>query len=218
MTELSVSDRSRLRRKVDRGATDRAALYGVLDEGMICHIGFVDGGSPVVIPTSYGRDGDTVYLHGSTGTRLLRRLAEGRPLCLTVTLVDGLVLARSVMHHSMNYRSAVVFGAARPVTDADERARAFEVIVEHLVPGRWAEARHPTRKEAAATAVLAVELTEASVKLRTGPPNDDDDDLDLPVWAGVVPLTQQAGPPIAAAALSTEVSTPAYVADYRRPG
>ena len=144
MVDLSTTERTRVRRAPQRAARDPAILYEVLDQGLICHVGFVDGGSPVVIPTSYGRDGDVLYLHGSTGSRMMRHLATGAPVCVTVTLLDGLVLARSVMHHSMNYRSAVVFGAARHVTASDERWHAFEVIVDHLVPGRWADARHPT--------------------------------------------------------------------------
>lgn len=217
MVELSTTDRTRLRRKADRGATEPAAIYDVLDHAMICHVGFVDDGMPVVIPTSYGRDGDTLYLHGSTGTRFMRRLADGAPLCLTVTVVDGLVLARSVMHHSMNYRSAMVFGAARRVTDEAERVRAFEVIVEHLIPGRWADARQPTRRESAATAVVAVDLAEASVKLRTGPPGDDDADLGLPVWAGVLPITQHVGAPIPDDHVPADLPTPDYATRYRRP-
>jgi nitroimidazol reductase NimA-like FMN-containing flavoprotein (pyridoxamine 5'-phosphate oxidase superfamily) len=217
MVELSSTERTRIRRKPDRAAGDPAALYDVLDHALLCHVGFVDDGAPVVIPTTYGRDGDTLYLHGSTGSRFMWRLAEGAPLCLTVTVLDGLVLARSVMHHSMNYRSAVVFGAGRPVTGAAERARAFEVIVEHLIPGRWADARHPTRRESAATAVVAVDLTEASVKLRSGPPGDDAEDLALPVWAGVLPITQQIGPPVPDAHVPGDLPTPGYVTGYHRP-
>ncbi len=217
MAELSTTGRTRVRRKPERAATDTAALYDVLDHALVCHVGFVDDGTPVVIPTTFGRDGDTLYLHGSTGTRFMWLLAEGGPLCLTVTVLDGLVLARSVMHHSMNYRSAMVFGAARPVTDGAERDRAFEVIVEHLVPGRWADARHPTRREAAATAVVAVDLAEASVKLRTGPPSDDRADLGLPVWAGVLPITQQVGAPVPDAHVPADLPPPGYLADYRRP-
>lgn len=216
MVELSTTDRTRVRRAPQRAAHDPAALYGVLDEGLICHVGFVHDGAPVVIPTSYGRDGDVLYLHGSTGSRMMRHLATGAPVCVTVTLLDGLVLARSVMHHSMNYRSAVVFGSARPVTDADERWHAFEVIVDHLVPGRWTDARQPNRREAAATAIVAVELTEASVKLRTGPPVDDESDLDAGTWAGVLPVTTTVGAPRADDLTPAGVDAPAYAVDYRR--
>jgi uncharacterized protein len=217
MVELGTTERTRVRRAPERAAIDPAILYAVLDEGLICHVGFVDAGSPVVIPTSYGRDGEVLYLHGSTGSRMMRHLATGAPVCVTVTLLDGLVLARSVMHHSMNYRSAVVFGAARPVTAADERWHAFEAIVDHLVPGRWADARHPNRKEAAATAIVAVDLSEASVKLRTGPPIDDEIDLDAGTWAGVLPFATTIGPPTADDHTPAGVDAPAYAVDYRRP-
>lgn len=214
--KLSATDRTRVRRAPDRAATDSAALHAVLDEGMICHVGFVDGDAPVVIPTSYGRDGDRLYLHGSTGSRMMRHLASGAPVCVTVTLLDGLVLARSVMHHSMNYRSAVIFGSAQPVTDPGERAHAFEIIVEHLVPGRWADARHPNRREDAATAVVVLDMAEASVKMRTGPPGDDEIDLGAGTWAGVIPISQAFGTPTADAYTPPGTSAPPYALDYHR--
>ncbi|HEX6256041.1 MAG TPA: pyridoxamine 5'-phosphate oxidase family protein [Euzebyales bacterium] len=214
---LSPTERTRVRRAPDRAATDPALLRAVLDEALICHVGFVDDDTPVVIPTAYGRDGDLVYLHGSTGSRMMRHLATGAPVCVTVTLLDGLVLARSVMHHSMNYRSAVIFGTARAVTDPAERMHAFEVITEHLVPGRWADARHPNRREAAATAIVALDLTEASVKLRTGGPNDDEQDLDAGTWAGVLPITSHVGTPDADAHTPPGVAPPPYVTGYTRP-
>lgn len=217
MVELSATSRTKVRRQPRRAATDAGQLYAVLDEAVVCHVGFVDAGTPMVIPTSFGRDGDRLYLHGSSGSRMMRLLATGAPVCVTVTLLDGLVLARSVMHHSMNYRSAVILGTPRAVTDAAERAHAFEVIVEHLIPGRWADARHPSRKEATATAVVALDLTEASVKIRSGPPGDDEDDLDLPVWAGVVPVAMHVGSPVADAHTPDGRRPPAYVLDYRRP-
>lgn len=217
MVELSATDRTRVRRAPRRAATDVAALHAVLDEGLVCHVAFVDGDTPVVIPTSYGRDGDRLYLHGSTGSRMMRHLATGTPVCVTVTLLDGLVLARSVMHHSMNYRSAVIFGQARPVTEPAERNHAFEVIVEHLVPGRWVDARHPNRREAAATAVVALDLGEASVKMRTGPPNDDDIDLPSGMWAGVLPITTTVGAPTTDEHTPPGVTPPAYAMAYRRP-
>ncbi|MGY1712920.1 pyridoxamine 5'-phosphate oxidase family protein [Geodermatophilus sp. SYSU D01106] len=194
-TPLSPTPRSTLRRLSDRARTDRADLYAVLDAGLVGHLGIVLGGAPVVLPTGYGRDGDTLYLHGSTGAATLRAAAGGAPVCFTVTHLDGIVYARSAMHHSMNYRCAVVHGTARPVTDPDERLRAFAVLTEHLAPGSWAATRQPSRKEAAATAVLALDLTEASVKVRTGPPGDDEADLALPVWAGVLPLRTVVGEP-----------------------
>jgi nitroimidazol reductase NimA-like FMN-containing flavoprotein (pyridoxamine 5'-phosphate oxidase superfamily) len=217
MVELSTTARTRVRRVPERAADEPEALYQVLDEGLICHVGFVHDGAPVVIPTSYGRDGDVLYLHGSTGSRMMRHLATGPPVCVTVTLLDGLVLARSVMHHSMNYRSAVVFGTARPVTSADERWRAFEAIVDHLVPGRWTDARHPNRREAAATAIVALDLSEASVKVRSGPPVDDEIDLDAGTWAGVLPVTTTVGAPLADAHTPAGVAAPAYAVAYRRP-
>ncbi len=218
MNELSPTDRTRVRRVPHRAVRDVAALHAVLDEGLICHVGFVDGATPVVTPTSYGRDGDRLYLHGSTGSRMMRLLAAGAPVCVTVTLLDGLVLARSVMHHSMDYRSAVIFGAPRAVTDPAERRRAFETIVEHLVPGRWSDARHPDRKEDAATAIVALDLTEASVKMRTGPPSDDERDLDDGTWAGVLPVTPRVGAPIADAHTPPGTRPPPYALAYRRPG
>ncbi|MGY1784208.1 pyridoxamine 5'-phosphate oxidase family protein [Geodermatophilus sp. SYSU D00698] len=194
-TPLSPTPRSTLRRLSDRARTDRADLYAVLDAGLVGHLGVVLGDAPVVLPTGYGRDGDTLYLHGSTGAATLRAAAAGAPACFTVTHLDGIVYARSAMHHSMNYRCAVVHGTARPVTDPEERLRAFAVLTEHLAPGSWTATRQPSRKEAAATAVLALDLTEASVKVRTGPPVDDEEDLGLPVWAGVLPLRTVVGEP-----------------------
>jgi hypothetical protein len=195
MTPLSPTPRSTVRRIADRGRTDRAELYAVLDAGLVGHLGVVLGGAPVVLPTGYGRDGDTLYLHGSTGAATLRAAAAGAPVCFTVTHLDGVVYARSAMHHSMNYRCAVVHGAVRLVTDPAERLRGLEVLTEHLAPGSWAATRQPDRKELAATALLTLDLTEASVKVRTGPPNDDERDLDAPVWAGVLPLRTVVGTP-----------------------
>ena len=195
MTPLSPTPRSTVRRIAERGRTDRAELYAVLDAGLVGHLGVVLGGAPVVLPTGYGRDGDTLYLHGSTGAATLRAAAAGAPVCFTVTHLDGVVYARSAMHHSMNYRCAVVHGAVRVVTDPAARLRGLEVLTEHLAPGSWAATRQPDRKELAATALLTLDLTEASVKVRTGPPNDDERDLDAPVWAGVLPLRTVVGTP-----------------------
>ncbi|MGH8907302.1 MAG: pyridoxamine 5'-phosphate oxidase family protein [Egibacteraceae bacterium] len=211
MGELGVTERTRIRRLPERAATGANALYDVLDEGLTCHVGFVHQGHPVVIPTAYGRAGERLYLHGSTGSRMMRTLAEGVDVCVTVTLLDGLVLARSIFHHSMNYRSAVVFGTATPITDPAEKLVALRVIAEHLVPGRWTEVRPPTRKEFAATTVLAVPLSEASVKVRTGPPKDEDEDYALPVWAGVVPLAPRPRTPAADPRLPAGVPLPASV-------
>ncbi|MBP2370174.1 nitroimidazol reductase NimA-like FMN-containing flavoprotein (pyridoxamine 5'-phosphate oxidase superfamily) [Pseudonocardia parietis] len=191
---LSPSTRTTLGRKRDRAATDRAELHAVLDEGLVCHLGFVRDGAPVVLPTAYGRDGDTLYLHGSTGARYLT--GDELPCCVTVTHLDGIVHARAVMHFSMNYRSAVVHGVARRVTDPDERWHALRTVVEHLTPGAWDHARRPDPRELAATAVFSLDLAEASVKRRCGPPSDDDADVaaDL-AWAGVVPVRTVSGTP-----------------------
>lgn len=192
---LSPTDRSTVRRGSRRARTDRADLHAVLDAGLVGHLGVELGGAPVVLPTGYGRSGDTLYLHGSTGAATLRAAGGAVPVCFTVTLLDGIVYARSAFHHSMNYRCAVVHGVARPVTDPDERLLALEALTEHLAPGSWDATRRPDRKELAATTVLALDLTEASLKVRTGPPGDDEGDLATPVWAGVLPLRTVVGEP-----------------------
>ena len=191
---LSATARTRLGRHSERGKTEHADLLAVLDAGMICHLGVIVGGTPMVLPTAYGRIGDTLYLHGSSANRSLHA-ADGQEVCVTVTHIDGLVCARSVFSHSVNYRSAVVFGTARIVTDEAERLAGLRAVTEQLIPGRWDAVRTPTRKELAATSVLAIPLSEASVKVRTGPPGDEPADLELPVWAGVVPTTVSFGEP-----------------------
>ncbi len=208
--------RTSVRRLVERGRYDRATVHAILDEGLVCHVGFVAGGQPYVIPTLYVRDGETVYFHGSTGSRTLRALAAGADVCLTVTLLDGLVLARSVFHHSANYRSVMVLGRAEPVEGTAERERVLRLLVEHVVPGRGAEARGPNAKELAATAVLALPLDEVSAKVRSGPPGDEEEDYELPVWAGVLPLGLEVGAPVADPRLSAELGPPGYVTGYRR--
>jgi uncharacterized protein len=192
---LAPSPRTRVRRVPRRAVYDRETIDAILDEGLVAHLGFAVEQQAYVIPTLHARVGDLVYVHGSAASRTVRKLAAGVPACLTVTLVDGLVLARSAMHHSMNYRSVVVLGAARLVADPDERVAALEAFTEKLVPGRWAEVRPPTTQELRGTSVLALELTEASAKVRTGPPVDEEDDYELDVWAGVVPLDIRAGEP-----------------------
>ena len=182
------TERTRVRRLPERGRYDRATIDRILDEALICHLGFVDGGQPFVIPTIHARAGDQVYVHGSTGSRALRTLADGTPVCLTATIVDSLIFARSPFNHSMNYRSVVVLGTAREVVDPDEKLEAMRAVVDHVAPGRWDEIREPTAKEFAATAILSLPLDEASAKVRTGPPHDDEEDLDLAIWAGEVPL------------------------------
>jgi uncharacterized protein len=213
-----ASDRVRLRRKRERGSHDRRVIDAVLDEALIAHLGIVEDGQPFVIPTLHARRGDLVYCHGSVASRTLRMLAAGAPVCLTVSLLDGLVLARSAMHHSANYRSAMLVGQASCVEDPEEKRAAFEAIVEHIVPGRWGEVRAPTDNELAATSVLAIPIEEASAKVRTGPPQDDEQDYALGAWAGVIPLATEAGPPTPDPLLRAGIEPPSYVSAYRRPG
>lgn len=216
---VPASDRVRLRRKRERGSHERAVIDAILDEALVAHLGIAEpDGQPIVIPTLHARDGDVVYCHGSVASRTLRRLAEGAPVCLTVSLIDGLVLARSAMHHSANYRSAMLLGSARPITDPAEQRRAAEVIVEHLVPGRWPDVRPPTENELRATAFLELPIEEASAKVRTGPPMDDEEDYALDVWAGVVPLAPSAGTPLDDPRLAPGIAPPSYAGAYRRPG
>jgi len=205
-----------LKRLPKRGEYGREGVYKILDEGFVCHVGFVVAGQPFVIPTGYGRAGDTLYIHGAQASRMLRALREGIEMCVTVTLVDGMVLARSAFHHSMNYRSVVVFGRAVVVEDGAEKWEALRALTEHLAPGRWAEVRQPSEGEMRATLVLALPLAEASAKVRTGPPSDDEEDYELPVWAGVVPLRIVAGEPVDDARLRPGVEPPAHVLNYAR--
>jgi hypothetical protein len=206
-------------REKDRVGHDRRLVHAVLDEALVCHVGFVVEGAPRVLPTIHARVDDRVYLHGSTGTPLVRLAAgPGVAVCLTVTLVDGLVLARSQFESSMNYRSVVAHGVARLVADPGERALALRAIVDHVAPGRSATSRPGTPKELAATAVLALDLDEVSIKSRAGDPEDDPADLDGPYWAGVVPVATRFGEPLPAANLATGIGTPSHLRDYRRPG
>jgi nitroimidazol reductase NimA-like FMN-containing flavoprotein (pyridoxamine 5'-phosphate oxidase superfamily) len=189
-----------------RGVHDREAIHAILDEAMVAHVGFAAEGQPYVIPTLHARVGEEVYFHGSAASRTIRALAAGAPACLTVTLLDGLVLARSAVHHSVNYRSAMVLGAARPIGDLSERMVAIEAFTERLIPGRWQDARPPTVKELKAISVLALPLDESSAKVRTGPPLDDDEDYALDVWAGVIPLRTSAGVPLPDQRLGSDVA------------
>ena len=191
--DFSPTERTTLKRLPKRGSFERQTVYEILDEGFVCHVGFVAGGQPFVIPTAYGRVGDKLYLHGSRASRMLKTLSEGVDVCVTVTLVDGLVLARSAFHHSINYRSVVIFGRACVVESDEEKMRALEAFTEHIVPGRWREVRPPNAQELNATLVLSLPLAEASAKVRTGPPIDDEEDYTLTVWAGVLPLYSRAG-------------------------
>jgi len=196
METFTPTDRTQVRRLPKRGVYDKAQVHAILDEGRICHVGFVLDGQPFVIPTGYVRLGEQVYFHGSAASRMLRTASEGVDVCLTVMLLDGFVLARSAFHHSMNYRSVVVLGKARLVTDEAEKKEALRCFTNHIMAGRWEEVRQPTSQEMKATSVLALELDEVSAKVRTGAPIDDEEDYTLAVWAGVVPVRVQVGEPM----------------------
>jgi nitroimidazol reductase NimA-like FMN-containing flavoprotein (pyridoxamine 5'-phosphate oxidase superfamily) len=213
---FTPTERTKLKRLPKRGHFDRETVYGILDEGFICHVGFAPEGRPVVIPTGYARVEDTLYIHGSQASRMLRTLAEGVDACVTVTLIDGLVLARSAFHHSMNYRSVVIFGRATLVDEAQEKSAALLALSEHIVRGRWAEVREPTEQELVQTTVLSLPLVEASAKIRTGPPIDDEEDYAMPVWAGVLPLRLETGEPINDPRLPDGIEVPRYILDYKR--
>lgn len=210
--------RTTVKRLPKRGSYDRDTINAILDEAFICHVGFVAHGQPYVIPTGFARIGDDLYIHGSAASRMLRSIAEGIDVCVTVTLIDGLVLARSAFHHSMNYRSVVVLGKAEMVADADEKNKALEAFTEHIIPDRWTEVRWPTELELKATTVLRLSIDEASAKIRTGPPIDDDEDYTMNVWAGVLPLTLVPSQPIPDERLDPKITAPKYVTDYRRNG
>jgi hypothetical protein len=212
------SPRTQLKRLPKRGVHDFKTIAAILDEGFFCHVGFVAHGQPYVIPTGYGRKGRTLYIHGSFASRMLNELAKGIPMCVTVTLVDGLVLARSGFHSSVNYRSVVVLGKAKLVDDADEKAAVLEIISEQILPGRWADIRWPDRKELTATTVLKLAINEASAKIRTGPPLDDEDDYALKCWAGVMPLKIVPGEPIPDAQLPQDIPVPDYARKFPRRG
>jgi uncharacterized protein len=214
MPDLSSTPRTELRRHSERGRTDRDDLYAVLDAGLICHVGVIANGVPRVLPTGYGRRGDLLYLHGSSANATFMAGA-GQEVCVTVTHLDGLVCARSVFNHSMNYRSAMIFGVARLLTDPAERMAALEIITEHLVPGQWSYARQPAKKELAATSVLELPLTEASVKIRTGGPHDEPEDYAIGIWAGVVPVTEAFGEPEPDADLRPGIAVPQHISSRR---
>ena len=216
MTTFVPTDLNRVNRHSERGRYDRSEIYPIIDEALICHVGIVVDGQPVVIPTIHARVGDTVYLHGAVASRLLRHIRDGNALCAEFTLLDGIVFARSVFNHSMNYRSAVIFGVGRLVNEDSEKTLALTAITEHIALGRWAEARLPTRKELAATLVVAVPIDSASAKVRSGPPKDDEEDLSFPVWAGVLPFQQVTLPPVPDPAMTAPIALPPYIAEYRR--
>ena len=216
MNKFSPTARTTLKRLPYRGSYDRELINQILDEGFVCHVGFAVDGQPFVIPTGYARVGDKLFIHGSQASRMLRTLGKGIDVCLTVTLIDGLVLARSAFHHSMNYRSVVVFGRATAVDDPEEKIVALRALSEHMIPGRWDDVREPNEREVQLTTVLSLSLNEASAKVRTGPPLDDEEDYELSVWAGVIPLQMVADAPIADTRLPTNIDTPRYALDYER--
>lgn len=213
---IPPSERTRVVREPDRGVYDRESIYKILDEGFICHVGFSVDGQPYVIPTLFARVGDAIYFHGSAASRMLRNLSEGIPVCVTVTLVDGFVLARSVFNHSMNYRSVVVLGRATRVDEPQEKLEALHGFTEKILPKRWNDARQPSEKELKATSILRLPLTEVSAKVRTGPPMDDDPDYALPVWAGVIPVHLSFGSPVPDERCDLSIPLPAYASHYRR--
>jgi uncharacterized protein len=213
---LTVTQRNQLKRLPQRGQYERQVIYQILDEGLVCHLGFSIDGQPFVIPTAYGRIDDHLYIHGSPASRMLQSLQRGLEVCVTVTLLDGLVLARSAFHHSMNYRSVVIFGTATLVQSFEQKLEALRAFTEHVVPERWVEVRQPTRQEMQGTMVLSLPLVEASAKIRTGGPLDDEADYTFPVWAGVIPLSLVSGTSIPDTRLHTDIRLPDYVQNYMR--
>ncbi|MDQ6787978.1 MAG: pyridoxamine 5'-phosphate oxidase family protein [Acidobacteriota bacterium] len=215
--ELTVTGNTKMHRLPKRGSYDIETIHKILDEGFVAHVGFTGAdGQVFVIPTAYARRCDELLIHGSSASRMMRALTEEIEICVTVTLIDGLVLARSAFHHSMNYRSVVAFGAAKIIRDENEKMEALRLFTEHIVPGRWREVRSPTANELKATTVLALPLSEASAKIRTGNPVDDKDDYALNVWAGVLPFTIKAGEPVPDPQMSQEISQPDYITNYHR--
>ena len=216
MGKFTATEKTTVKRLPTRGEYDRAAVYKILDEAFLCHVGFVVDGQPYVIPTGYGRIADKLYIHGSAASRMLRSLAGGIEVCLTVTLLDGLVLARSAFHHSMNYRSVVVLGKATVVEDEEEKFAALKAFTDQVIPNRWDEVREPNEQEMKGTLVLQLPLVEVSAKVRTGPPIDDDEDYTIPVWAGVLPLHLTSSSPIQDELMQTNIELPDYVLNYSR--
>lgn len=213
---FNPTDRTRVVREPQRGVYDREVIYKILDEGLVCHVGFVADGQPFVIPTLYARVGDAIYFHGSAASRMLRGVAEGAQVCVTVTLTDGIVVARSVFNHSMNYRSVVALGQASLVEQPEEKLAALRAFTEKILPGRWNDARQPNERELKATSILRLPLAEISAKIRTGPPEDDAEDYELPIWAGVIPLGTVASAPIRDERCDLGIPVPGYAANYRR--
>lgn len=214
--QFEPTPRTRVKRIPDRGSYDRALIHAILDEGMICHVGIVSEGQPFVVPMAYARRGETLLLHGSSASRLLKSLAAGVPACVTVTHVDALVIARSTFHHSMNYRSVMVLGTATPILEREAKLQALADLVEHLVPGRGPDARGPNEQELKATMILEFPLAEVSAKVRSGPPLDEEEDMGLPHWAGLIPMTTVFGAPVASPDLTTGGAAPPYLVGYSR--
>jgi len=219
MSGFPKTKRNQVRRLPKRADYRKDVIYKIIDEALICHVGFVQEGQPFVIPTIHTRRGDTIYLHGATVSRMIQHVQKGNPMCIEITLLDGIVFARSVFHSSVNYRSVVLFGTGRLVDSDEEKMRALEAMIKHLAPGRWEEARKPNQKELASTAVVGIQIESASAKIRIGPPADDEEDYQLPVWAGVLPLQMQALEPIADLRLEDGISVPEYImqANQTRP-
>ena len=213
---LKVTKRSKVRRLPKRGSQERELIYNILDEALVAHVGFTVDNQPFVIPMAYGREGDLLYLHGSSVSRLLKTLEKGVDVCFTVTLLDGLVIARSLFHHSMNYRSVVLFGKAKLVEGEAEKMNALQAFSEQMIPGRWLDARIPNSQELKATKVLTFPIEEGSAKIRTGPPSDDLEDYTLPIWAGELPLKLTAGVPVLDPKLATNIAVPEYLTNYHR--
>ena len=218
MSSFTPTARTQVKRLPKRGMYDRETVFKILDEAFVCHVGFVADGQPYVIPTNFGRVGETLYLHGSAASRMLRTLSEGIPVCVTVSLIDGLVLARSAFHHSVNYRSVVILGTARLVEDPTEKMEALRLFTEHIMKGRWEQIRWPTQQELKGTTVLALPIEEVSAKVRTGDPKDDEEDYELPIWAGVLPLPVVPAAPIPDTRLKAGIAVPLNVAKYARSG
>ncbi len=216
MTDFTRTDRNRIKRLPKRGQYDRQTIYRILDEALICHVGFVENRQPYVIPINFARMDDRIVLHGAKASRLLKHVEAGHPICVEATIVDGLVLARSVFHHSVNYRSAILFGKGCLIQDEQEKLAALQAVTEHLIPGRWHEARLPNRKELNATSVVSIKIEEASAKVRVGPPVDEEEDYALPVWAGILPLQEMPLAPIRDELQAEEVALPDYIAEYSR--
>jgi uncharacterized protein len=216
MTQFKQSPKTRINRLPKRGHYDKETIYKILDEALICHVSFVENGQPHVIPINFARVDDTIILHGAKASRLLKHIEAGHPVCVEVTIVDGLVLARSIFHHSINYRSVVLFGTGYAIEDVAEKMEALRTVADHIIPGRWDEARLPNEKELNATRVVGIKIDEASAKVRVGPPIDEDEDYDLSVWAGVIPLQEIPGTPIRDEVQSKEIPLPEYVAGYSR--